>query len=351
MGSQCQTDTNVVVTEGPKATALAKQKDDQIAGLVAQVKDEQSARQAERLLASQAASGVKGIIKATEYMPDSPPKEAAQDEAKLALSRLPPDDPAETVKALERVVLIVTGQRDEALKRYTLADAATKTALDQIAAKNADIAARDKTIIDREQDIAKLKDEATVEQAAHIDDVKKAIAAKNIEIQHIKDEEASKERRWWITTLRLTGLGCILAGIALIAFLKAIPQGAIFIVSGVVIGLAAIGIDMLTAMWWFPYACGLIGLLILGGGVWAAWHAYRTNTLHTKLTGALQDLKDESTTLKNDTWNKVVEHLQYRLGDSESFWAKQQNQLVGALGLVNIKQESTSKDNENAPKT
>lgn len=351
MGSQCQTTPTVVLAEGQKASELNKVKDSQITDLTTQVKTEKDQRQSERLLASQAASGLKGIVKATEYMPDSPPKEATQDEAKLALSRLPPDDPAETVKALERVVLIVTGQRDEALKKYADANAATKTALDQIAAKDKDIADRDTVIKSHETDITTLKIQVVAEQTAHVKDVSNALAAKDKAIQDLKNEQSAKERRWWIMALRLSGLGCVLAGIVFIAIFKEFLEGGLLIFGGILIGLAAVGFDMLTAMWWFPYACGLIGLLVLGGGGWAAWHAYKVNSLHAKLTAALQDLKDESATLKNDTWSQVVQHLEYRFGGSDSFWAKQQSQLVAALGLVDAKSEQSVKSDPNSPKT
>ncbi len=130
--SACETKTNdIVVPEGPKAAELNKAKDAQIADLATQlgaVKDQRTKEQSE---AAKAASSFKGILKANEYQAPGKPTEAVKEEASVGLSRLPPDDPAETVKALQRVVELIEGQRDKALADFAAArhegDEAKKT--------------------------------------------------------------------------------------------------------------------------------------------------------------------------------------------------------------------------------
>lgn len=327
----------VIIPEGPKAAALSTAKDEQIVGLTAQVKAEQEARALEQALAAKAASNFLGVLKALDYMDFSPAREAAAEESKLGKQRLGKDDPEETVKALERVVLLVTGQRDEALRRYAEADSAAKAAHAEITAKNAEIAKRDDVIKVRETEIDRLTQEKLAEQTKHADDIKKVLAAKDAEIQRIKDEAASKERAQWVLWTRIAGLGLIVVGVIIMVVFKIVREGAGLAASGVVIGLISIFIDWLTAQAFFPWMMGAIILATLGAGGYALWRMYKTHTLHSKLTAAMQDLKDEAGTLGQDTWDKVEEHIKYRLGDK---WGREQKHLVGELGLINPEQES-----------
>lgn len=347
--TECQHTDTVVLPEGPKAAALGKTKDEQIVDLTKQASDLKVARAGEQAEAAKAASNIKGILKAKDYLDPSPPVEAIKAEGELGLTRLPPDDPAETVKALERVVLIVTGQRDEALKRYAEADTATKAARAQINAQDVEIAKRDQTIKTRETEIANLKTAADTERTQHAADVKKALDGKDIEIAKIKADFASKERATWVLWTRIAGLGLIIVGVVLLAVFKMITEGAGLAAGGVIIGLISIFIDWLTAQVWFPWMCGFILLGILAAGAYAIYRMWKAHTLQAKTMSALQDLKDEATTLGTDAWSKVAEHLDYRLGDKNSFWAKAQSQAVVALGLVNPKSEPV--DTKSVPPT
>jgi hypothetical protein len=124
-----------------------------------------------------------------------------------------------------------------------------------------------------------------------------------------------------------------------------VPEGAAFVGVGVVIGLVSIFIDWLAAQIWFPWACGGIILALLTAGGFALYRMWKQKTLQVKVTAALQDLKDESTTIGNDLWSKVSEHLDYRLGEKDG---AAQKKLVASLGLVNptaeiVKENQTPK--------
>lgn len=341
MGASCQTTDTVVVPEGSKATELGKTKDEQIAGLVTQVKDEQAARLMESALASKAASSVKGMLKVRDYLPAGLPSDAIKAEGDLALTRLPVDDPAETVKALERVVAIVTGQRDEANRLYREADAQTKVERTAKEAKDKEIAERDTVIKARESRIAVLEQEKANEQIAHAKDVTDAIARKDKELADFKAEQASKERATWVLWTRIAGLGLIVIGVVLLAVFKLVVEGTGLAAGGVIIGLISIFIDWLTGTWWFPWMMGGLLLAMLGAGGYAIYRMWKKGVLHDKTTTALQDLKDEASTLGNNAWETVSDHLKYRLGDKSSFWGAAQAKAVAALGLVNPKAEAT----------
>lgn len=337
MGQQCQSTDTVILPTGPKAAALMAAQTEQIKGLTAQVKAEQEARLMEQAMASKAASGLKGILRARDYLPDSPAKEAIGLESDLALKNLPPDNPAETVKALERVVAIVTGQRDEAQRLYQQANAATTAERAAKEAKDREIADRDVTIHNREARIAVLIDEAADEKATHAADVKKVLDAKDKALKDQADEFASKERATWVLWARIISLGLIVVGAVIAVVFKIVPEGAALGGVGLLVGLVSIFVDWVVHQWWFGWAMGGCILAVLVGGGFALWRAYKRQTLQTKVTAALQDLKDESKTLGNDVWDKVTEHLDYRLGDKDG---AAQKRLAASLGLVNPKAEA-----------
>lgn len=336
----CTTTDTVILSEGPRVAALSKAKDEQIAGLTDQVKAEMAAREMEQVLASKAASSVVGMLKAREYLDPSLPSDAIKAEGDLALTRLPKDDPAETVKALERVVAIVTGQRDEALKKYAEADTATKMARDLITAKNAEISAREKELEAQRSSIIRLTQEAETERVKHRDDVNKLIKGHQDEVQKIRDEQASAERRWWVNASRIAGLALIVAGAVALAVFKLAGVGGGLVGAGVLVGLISIGVDILTKAWWFPWLCGLVFVVVIGLGCYGIYRLWLKHQLGEKKTQAIQDMIDE-TQIKGDTktHDELKAHLNYRLGDSTTFWGKQQKAEVAALGLINSKAE------------
>lgn len=334
MGSKCQSPDAIVLAEGPKTTLLGQTKDEQIKGLKQQVLDEQAARALEQALAAKASSNFLGVLKALEYTDQSPGRDAATEESKLGIQRLGKDDPAETVKALQRVIDVVTGQRDKAMKDYATARGETEAERVKVAAKDKELSERDAIIKNRDGQIAMLETEKKVEQDAHKADVEKALALKNAEIQRVKDEFASKERATWVLWTRIAGLLFIVGGAVIAIVFKIVPEGAAFVGVGVAIGLVSIFIDWITQQWWFGWACGGTILIIVSVGGYALWRMYKKNTLLTKVTAVIQDIKDESATLKNDLAAKVDEHMDYRLGDKGK---AELTKLSASLNLTNPK--------------
>lgn len=332
----CVTPNVIVLPEGPKAVALDKTKDEQIAQQAAQIKAKDDVNASNQATAAKAASSVKGMLKVRDYLPAGLPSDAIKAEGDLALTRLPPDDPAETVRALERVVLIVTGQRDEAQKRYEQADAQTKAERAAKEAKDVEISKRDQDIKARDGEISKLAVDAKTEKAAHLKDVQSTISR----LEKERDEAEQKSIMFWL------GIGAIVlvvGGIVLIAVSSGqmIVQGSILSVGGGLVILLRLGYLSLIAAPWFPYVAGIVAAIILGAIIWAIWHMWVKHKLDEKKTQAIQDLRDESAA-KGDTKaiDALDQHLEYRMGQDGSFWQKQQSKTEVALGLVDPKGEA-----------
>lgn len=342
----CKTLESIIIPEGPEAAKLNAEKDKQIVGLMQQVKNEQEARIMEKALASKVASNLKGILKATEYMPDSAPKEAAQEEAKLGLERSPADDPAETVKALERVVKFVTGQRDAALKDVAEARGENQKALKAIKDKEEEINKKNIEIKDRETKISSLEESAKIEKEKHKADITKMQNQHRQEIENIKKEFSDKEQKLWLLGIRSIGLFFILAGGVAIVVFKRLPEGALGLGLGLLIGVVSVGFDKLTSASWFPLAFGILVLIAVIAGAYSIYRLWKKGKLHEKTMAALQDLRDEAGTLGHDTWDKVEEHLKYRLGGKDSFWGKAQLKEVVSQGLIDPKGEESLKSNK-----
>lgn len=336
--TKCQSDT-LITPEGPVANQLNAEKDKQIADLKKQVQEEKGQRDREKAEAAKAASSVKGIIKANEYQPNGLPTEAIKQEASVALTRLPPDDASETVKSLQRAVEMIEGERNKALAAYAEARKDAQAKQEVIQTKEKEIEQKNNEIISRDAIIAKLTEDAKLEKEKIVQQHKDYIAKKDKELEDYKKEVAAQERKWWINSTRIAGLGFIVIGVLAIVVLKALTEGVAMAAAGVLIGLISIFIDWLTAQWWFPWLCGAILLSILIAGGCVIYRAWKTKKLHTLLTATIQDHKDESETLGTDLSSKLEEHLKYRLGDKNSFWGRAQLKEVAALGLANPKFE------------
>ena len=337
--TRCQTTNTVVVPQGQAATQLSDAKDKQISDLKKELEITKDEKAKQEQLASKAASNVKGILKGADYLEDNEknalPKEAIQKEAALGLQRLPTDDPAETVKALERVVLIVTGQRDEALKQYADATRETDAAKQKIKELNTLNIQLDNAIHERDAALVKLKNDADIERIQHTKDVTDAI-------NKVKIEAANKEKALWLNILRIGSVAIMLGGVVLIALTSgsAWLQGGLLILGGGLVGGIAIAIDIVTSQWWFPYACAGVGAIVFLGGGLAIYHLWQTHQLNTKLNGALQDCKDESLAMGKSTWSDLQQHLDYRLGTG--FWAKAQQNVLAQQNLINKQSEPSA---------
>lgn len=140
-------------------------------------------------------------------------------------------------------------------------------------------------------------------------------------IKKIHDEQAAKERRMWINILRYGGFGFIAMGVIALALTQGkslIPSG-ILIAGGALTILIGISIDIVTSQWWFPYAAGFVGLLILVGIGWFLYHIWEKLQFAKKANGVFNDMKTEAEILKEKGLDSgamaaAVPHLEYRFG-------------------------------------
>lgn len=344
MGGKCQTTDTIILPEGPVATQLDAEKDKQIAGLVAQVKAEQEARLLEQAQASLVAANLEGILFAAEHVPTGLPRNAIEEEAKLGKERSPPANPAELLKAKDRVIAILNGEVEKAKALYGAAFDEAKQAKAQIAAKEREITERDAKIKAGEEELVKLTKAAKTEQEAN----QKKLAST---IEDYEKRLNDKDQEWFLRIWGLVSIGLGIAGIALIA----LSQGTKLIEGGILIvgaGLSILGrlwyVTLLNA-WWFPYAAGLVAAIVVVALFYAGYRLWKSLGLHRRMTAALQDQRDESTTKGTGDFAKTEEHLKYRLGDKNSFWGKAQLEEVVGLGLVDAKGEESLKAVSVAP--
>lgn len=345
LGSRgCITTETVVLPEGPVAARLAAEKDKQIAGLVAQVKSEQEARELEQAQAALVAANLEGILFAAEHVPTGLPRAAIEEEAKLGKERSPPADPTELLKAKDRVIAILNGEVEKAKALYGAASTEAAQAKAQIAAKDEEIAKRDKALQARATEIETLTLAAQAEREKHANDVKSLIKGHQDEVNKLKQAYANKQQQLWLLGIRGIGLFFILAGgIAIIVF-KRLPEGALGIGLGLLIGVVSVGFDKLVSAPWFPVAFGVLVLIAVGAGIYALYRVWLKHQLHNKTTAAIQDLIDEAT-IKGDTKtvDELKAHLKYRMGDSTTFFGRAQKAEVAALGLIDKKGEEALK--------
>jgi len=321
----------------PEATKrLIDEQNATINALKQQADTEKTQRSDEQQKAAKAASCFQGVLKAAEYMPASLPKDAVIDESKLGVARLPPDDPQETVLALQRVVLIVTGQRDAAMELYNTAMTDLKKANDAIKEREKALATRETEIAARESKIIELTNQMNEEQKKAAAALKNAFDLRDQEIQKLKDEQAAKERRLWVSTLRVSAVAIVVAGIAAIAISQGAlwAQGGLLILGGALLFGFGITIDLLTSQWWFPYAAGVVVLLVLAGGGWWIYELWKTHRLNDKLLAAVQDIKDTSEATGSQLWNQAREHFVYRLGDKDGYWGQVIQKKLIQQGLI-----------------
>ncbi len=342
----CVTTDTVVLPEGPRAAELVKTLREQNAGLLTQVKAEQVARELEQLQASLAAADFETILFAATHLSPGLPRNAIEEEAKLGKARSPAPNPAEIIKGKDRVIAILQNDVATAQAAYGQAFNEAAQAKAVIATKDQEIAKRDTEIGTRDARINKLTIEAQTERDKHAGDVKKKLGEKDDEIQRLKHEYETKERATWVLWARVLSLAFIAVGALAMIVFKVIPEGAGLVGAGLLIALLTMFVDWLVSQAWWPWLCGFVLLGALGAGITAIYRMWKAHTLHAKVTSALQDLKDESQTLGTDAWEKVSDHLKYRLGDKDSFWGKAQTSKVAALGLVNPKAEKIAEENK-----
>lgn len=349
--TKCQTQTDtVILPEGPIAASLGKTKDEQIKGLYEQVKAEMDARGLEQKRASLAAANFETILFASGYVDMGLPRNAIEEEAKLGKERSPPPDAQEIIKGKDRVIAILENDVAKAKELYGKAFDEAKQAKAEIEQKNKEIKQKDEDIKKNKDKIAQLESDKIVEAEKHKKDVENKLAAKDKEFADYKKAEAEKERRWLINATRIASLALIVGGILVLVVLKMPGVGGGVAAGGVLVGLISLGIEILTAQWWWPYLCGFVFLMIGGFIVYGLYRLWIKIGLNDKKTQSIQDMIDEAT-IKGDT-AKVEElkaHLEYRMGKKTDFWGKQQLKEVEKLGLVNPKGEEALKKQNAAP--
>ncbi len=325
-GCETTNTTPPVVITGEKNAALISEQQTQITELKRQKTELEDKAAAVKIESSKAAASVQATLESSKYVEPPLVREAISEESKVALSRLPEPDPAEKVRALERMMLIITGQRDEALKKYAEVSKEVAVAKKAIEEKDATIKSNQKKIDERDVTIAQLRKDASAE-------LEKARIDQAAEIKRIRDEYESKERSMWILWIRIASLVLVVGGAVLLAVFKQLTEGASLIAAGTIVGIVSIFVTWLTAQWWFPWMMGLVLLGVFVAGGMAIYNLHKRKQLHEKLTAAMQDLKDESVTLGNNLWEKASEHIKYRMGDKESGLGKVQAKVVKQLGL------------------
>lgn len=349
MGSKCQTDSAVILPQGPQAAQLSQAKDEQIKEQAKQIEELKTTRAAEQKQASLAAANFEGVLYGAEHVDPGLPRNAIEEEAKLGKARLPEADPQEVIKAKDRVIAILQNEIAKAKELYGKAfDEAAQTKA-QLAQKDKELNQRDQDLKARDAKIEALNEAAKMEAQKHENDVRDLIAKKDKEKADLIREYESKERATWVLWTRIAGLGLIVVGALVMIVIKAFPEGGGLIGAGVIIGLVSIFIDWVTKQVWFPWAMGAIILGALVAGGYALYRTWKKHRLSEKKAQAIQDYIDEKT-IKGDVSaaEDLKEHLTYRIGGKDSFWGKEQAKEVAELGLIDPKGEEIIKNQ--APK-
>ena len=325
----CQTVPTVVTPEpGPTAAELEKQYQQQITDLKA-------ALDAKNKQLDAIAGNSVAIDAGLEKTPDSLGKPVIEKENGLIKKTAGKPSPESEADALARANALLRQDIELAKKLY--GEAGNK--IEELQGKIVDLEATVKT---RDGDIVELQGKAKIERDDAAKKLTDTIAGYEERITTMNSEAEKKERRMWVNTLRFGGFAVVLAGIAVLAITKgmALIQGLILIGSGALVIGIGMAFDIVAKQTWFPYAAGVIGLTIVGGGSWFLYSLYQKNQLHNKLVGVLNDVKTEAATLKEavtpgaeNLWAEVEKHIEYRLGEAGSSARKQLDKLQVTLGL------------------
>lgn len=325
----CQTAPTVVTPEpGPSAAQLEQQYQQQILDLKA-------ALDAKNKQLDSVAGNSVAIDAGLEKTPDSLGKPVITKENALIKKTTGEPSPEVKADALERANALLRQDVELAKKLYGEAGTKIDVLNGRISDLEATVRTRDGTIVDLQGKTQTERDEAAKKLSGVVDGYEKKIADMN-------DEAAKKERRMWVNTLRFGGFAVVLAGIAVLAITKgmALLQGLILIGSGALVIGIGMAFDIVASQPWFPYAAGVLGLVIVGGCGWVLYGLYKKNQLHDKLVGVLNDVKTEAETLKTavepgakDLWGEIEKHIEYRVGEAGSAARKQLDKIQVSLGL------------------
>lgn len=330
-GFSCKTDT-VLLSEGPAATQLNQEKDNQIQELKKENESLVTKNDKINKEASLAAANFDGILYGAEHVETGLPRNAIEEEAKLGKTRLESigvtPNPEEIIKAKDRVIAILENNLKKKDELYQQAFKETNQTRKEISKLNGQINGLQLSIKERDDKINKLEEEKKLEQEKHKEDVTN-------KINQLQEEIKKKELDWVMKALGLGAVVCILGGIILVA----ISKGELWLQGGIL--SAGGGLIMLIRAWyitlinqsWFPILCGIIFVIICIGIGWGIYKIWVKLMLNRKKTAAIQDYRDESESQNNKNWNGLEEHLKYRLGDKSSYWGKQQLKETVQMGL------------------
>lgn len=285
--TSCQPERPVVVAQlGPQNQKLLDEQTDQIKELKEQIAQN-------KVIFGKVAGNAFAIDIGVEHIEeDSRGKAVVTAENKLIKEAVGEPPAEEKAAGQARALSVLQNDLVKQKELYGKAQTELQTVKDAIAAKDKEIRDRDQKITEQ----AKIAAQERVDNAKKIQDVVNGYEDK---IQKMKDEQAQKERRMWINTLRYGGLGVILLGIVALAVTSggALVPGLILIGSGSLVILIGVAIDVLTAQKWFPYAAGIVALLVVGGVVLFIMHLVQVHKLVDRSVAVLNDMKTENTTL------------------------------------------------------
>jgi predicted nucleic acid-binding Zn-ribbon protein len=230
----------------------------------------------------------------------------------------------ERAAAAERTLAILQGDLKRQQELYGKATAQIDETKKVIAQKDLEISNRDQEIKNRDAALAEQKKKSDQEAVATASKWQGVVNGYENRITTMKNEQAAKERKLWINTLRFGGFGIVLLGVIALAVTsgRALAPGLILIGSGALVILIGVAIDILTSQWWFPYAAGLVGLIFLFGLGWFCWNLFKAHKNGETSVAMLNDMKTEAETLasKGDAEAKslldqIKSHAEYRFGD------------------------------------
>lgn len=193
-------------------------------------------------------------------------------------------------------------------------------------------------IAEGENALTELKKKAEEERKTLAATMQTAFDDKQKELTNLQDDIRSKERRFWVNTVRITGIALIVVGIGILAISKGLmlTQGVIFLLGGAVVIGIGMAYDIVASQSWFPYVACLLGVGVLGGGGWTCWHLYQQGKLNSTAVSVFNDIKTECDTLGDkgsEIWQKLEPHIEYRFGQVGSAAREQLRKLQVSLGL------------------
>lgn len=341
----CNFNDVIVAPDGPKATELGKEKDNQIKRLEEYIQEKKKEYDSILKQASLAAANFESVNYANDHVEDGLPKEAIKEESNLGKSRLESigasPDPQEIIKGKDRVIAILEGNIKRKEELYNEAFQQINNYKREIEGYKNRLSEKDSEIDSANKRISVLEEEAKQEKIANLIKTQQ-------ELKELRDKLDKQELDWMAKILGLVGAGCILAGIIFIALTKGdmFIQGGLLSLLGGAVVLFRTFLTTLVAQPWFPIVCGIIFAIIVVLFAFGLYKLWKKIMLDRKKSQAIQDFKDESKIKGTEGWKELKEHLVYRIGDENSYWGSTQKKELHEIGMINKKAEDIEKQDE-----